>query len=245
MKFSAFSRIIDLIFPPRCLGCGSFVSARTAACASCLNAVRVNSALFCGACRARIPGGLAGANTTREGKRRTCHKSFPYILGAATNYDDPLVRSLIHGLKFESIRAAASPLADFLVSYLEGITLPFPADRAIVVPIPLGKRRLLRRGFNQSLLIGELFARRLGVTILPDVLIRTRETEPQTALRGLEERRGNIAGCFGISAPERVKRRAVILVDDVITSGATAYEAAASLKRAGARTVLLLAAAKA
>jgi ComF family protein len=224
--------IINALFPPRCLGCNAILRAGGAACAACLANVPHHRTLFCGRCRSRLPDG-----------RKICHPAFPYRLGAAADYDTALVRALIHGLKFERIREAAIPLAECLNAYAD--ELPLPRVNLIAVPIPLGRRRERERGFNQAGLIGAAFAAHRRCPLLDDVLIRTRDTDPQSARERLEDRWGNVRGCFTVARPEPIAKRTVVLIDDVTTSGATFFEAATVLKRAGARSVIALAVAKA
>ncbi|MBP0573342.1 ComF family protein, partial [Mycobacterium tuberculosis] len=116
----------------------------------------------------------------------------------------------------------------------------------LIVPVPLHPRRLLWRRFNQSALIGAVVADEIGVPLDAVALVRVRATAPQVGLKGTE-RADNVAGAFQVPAGaiERVAGRSILLVDDVITTGATASAAARALKRAGAARVDFLAFARA
>ncbi|HUZ93049.1 MAG TPA: double zinc ribbon domain-containing protein [Candidatus Paceibacterota bacterium] len=224
------NRILDLLFPPRCVQCGAYADGR-ALCTRCAKSIRIHHSLFCGSCRARLPEGL-----------KICHKSFPYILGAAADYDAPAIRSLIHALKFRSMQNAAVPLAEFLICY--AATIPLPAD-ALAVPVPLSVRRRRERGFNQAELIGGIFAGRFRMPFDPAALVRTKHAKPQSETKTLAERCENVKNCFAVPDAARVADRNIILIDDVTTSGTTFLEAASALKSAGAKKIIALAAAKA
>lgn len=232
MLSKIFSPLVDIIFPSLCLNCREKTSDGSAICEFCFKNIPINNAFFCGKCRARLP----------ENKK-ICHQSFPYVLGAAGDYQNGNLKSLIHGLKFRFIKKAAEPLAEILANYVEKI--PWSPDKFIVIPIPLGHRRLRQRGFNQSELIAEIFARRLDLPAEKRILIRAKNTAPQSETKNLEERNGNVKGCFLVVKPESIAGRNIILIDDVTTSGATFLEASLALKEAGARRIVAMAAAKA
>jgi ComF family protein len=106
----------------------------------------------------------------------------------------------------------------------------------LIVPVPLHPERLRWRGFNQSLILSRAIGSAQKIEVDPFLLERTRPTVPQTQLSE-SERRANVSGAFAVLAPERLKRKRVLLVDDVYTSGATAEECARALCRAGAQVV--------
>jgi len=225
-----FDLFIDLLFPSQCLNCESKTASGAAICGICLTKVRFNRTLFCAKCRARLP-----AN------KKICHPDFPYILGAATDYENEAVKNLIHGLKFRFIRRAAEPLAEFLIQYIEELSLPI--NTLTLIPMPLGKKRERERGFNQSRLIAELVAKHFSMPLVENALLRERNTDPQSEL-SFEERSINIKDCFSIKNAEFIRGKNILLLDDVITSGATFLEASLALKAAGARKIIALAAAK-
>jgi ComF family protein len=220
----------EIFFPRRCLGCG-MRGISGVLCNPCFATIPLNGSLFCGLCRARLPYG-----------KKICHLDFPYILGAAGNYDDPLLQKLIHALKFKHNREAAAPLGSLLAGYVERIL--FDPAGSTVFAVPLSKRRERERGFNQSALIADVFAARAGLRIADGGLIRTRHATPQSRAIDIRERRKNVLGAFAVSNNFAVPKN-IILVDDVTTSGATLFEAASALKSAGARTIIALTAAKA
>ncbi len=141
------------------------------------------------------------------------------------------LRKLIHLLKYSGMRSLALPLGDFLAAAM-------PRDRVFdaVVPVPLHWRRWWQRGFNQSELLGKVIARRRGIPLLK-VLRRGAATRSQAGLSNAQ-RRENVAGAF--RARRRVAGLRILLVDDVMTTGATAAACARALNKAGARSVSVL-----
>ena len=113
------------------------------------------------------------------------------------------------------------------------------ADADALVPVPLHWRRLWSRRYNQSLLLARALGRRTGVPVDADSLLRRKPT-PSQAGQSAGARRRNVAGAFFVARPESVRDRRLILIDDVLTTGATANACARQLKRAGAKTVYLM-----
>jgi ComF family protein len=145
-------------------------------------------------------------------------------------YVEPTSR-LIHRLKYEGYFALAEPLSGFLI---EG----WPAwEQApdLILPIPLHARRQRRRGYNQSELLARPLAREMALQFSAAALRRTRHTAPQVGL-GPAERANNVRGAF-TADPATVAGRHILLVDDVLTTGATMSAAAEALLAAGAQTV--------
>jgi ComF family protein len=148
------------------------------------------------------------------------------------------VREAIHGLKFGGRRSLARPLGDLVGEQCADVL----ADRPdALVPVPLARARERERGFNQAGLVAERLAERLGLRVRPRWLVRLRVTAPQSDLVAVE-RRANVAGAF--AAAPVVAGRHVVVVDDVITTGATVGECARALRAAGARRVGVLAVAR-
>jgi len=223
---------MDLIFPAECLACGAKL-ARGTVCEKCRIGIAPHRTAFCGACGAPLPG-----------FRNICHPRTPYVMGASGDYWNETLRVLIHALKFGGIKGAAAPLADILAHYFA--RLPIDHRGFAVVPVPISKERMRERGFNQSALIAERFARFFGMAYDKDLLVRIAHRGPQSDIEDRDERRRNIRGCYAVR-PRAESRGAgkMILIDDVTTSGATFAEAATALRSAGARKIFALAVAKA
>jgi ComF family protein len=225
--------LLDLVFPPLCVRCRAYLSGGSALCAACRRRVVLHRTFFCGKCRAR-----------RYGPRGICHRGFPYTLGAAGEYADPALRALIHSLKFRFVRDAAVSMGGLLADYARRLRIP--ETGVLVLPVPLSRKRLRERGYNQAELISRQFARGTNAEVSSAMLMRKRHTLPQSGLRGKGLRTSNVAGCFALTgAAAAVAGRKVILLDDVVTTGATLLEAALVLRSAGARDILALTAAKA
>lgn len=141
------------------------------------------------------------------------------------------------------MRDAAEPLGALLATYAKRLKISLSYD--LVLPVPLSERRARERGFNQSELISRAFSRRSGVPLNIKALKRVRHSQPQSGLHGDEKRRANVAGSFRVEDRAKVRDRNVILLDDVVTSGATMLHAAMALRVAGAENILALAVAKA
>lgn len=154
-------------------------------------------------------------------------------------YSGPL-RELILGYKFNGNFGRTQLLADMAHRAFDAASSPMPD---VIIPVPLHRKRLLWRGFNQSTELSRIMAKRFRKPVLHNGLSRTRNTPPQTRL-GREERQENIKGAF-LGDPAQVGGKAVLLVDDVYTTGATLRECARTLKRAKAAHVDVLVLARA
>ncbi|NWF99104.1 MAG: ComF family protein [Nitrospirae bacterium] len=149
-------------------------------------------------------------------------------------YDD-ILKEAISQFKFYGIRRLAKPLGNLL------LTLNIPETDAII-PVPITKKGLIRRGFNQSVLLGRAIACHKRIPLLTDVLFKIKETPPQVGLSA-SERLINLRGAF--IAKGNLSRKSIILVDDVMTTGATVTECTKVLLKAGAKEVIVLVLARA
>jgi ComF family protein len=172
------------------------------------------------------------------------------------SYDAGL-RELIHLLKYNGVRPAAKVLGRMLAEALTGLEPAFEQarferalfDRAtiLVIPVPLYKAKRHQRGFNQAELIArsalKFYSARNRLQVVPDLLLRTRDTHSQIGLTS-HQRRTNLRGAFAVPRAAEVTGREVLLVDDVYTTGTTATECARVLRRAGASKVWVATAAR-
>lgn len=145
------------------------------------------------------------------------------------------LKEAIHAFKYESVKELGHALGDLAIQHLSDNCLNF-VRRRIVVPVPLHKWKLVDRGFNQSLILGERIAQRLNLVINKNVLIKTRSTSNQVDLKK-EERKNNLKGAYKVTNPSAIKNKRILLIDDVLTTGSTLSECAKTLKKAGARDV--------
>jgi ComF family protein len=148
------------------------------------------------------------------------------------------MRTLVHQLKYADRHDARALLGRWLAHAGHDLL----ADADLIAPVPLGRWRLLSRRFNQAAILAQELSRLSGVPVEPQLLIRTRSTKTQVGLTH-DQRRRNVAGAFTVPIRQRAKLqgRNVLLVDDVITTGATVEACARALKRAGAARVDVLA----
>ena len=162
------------------------------------------------------------------------------------SYEKDLVRHMIWKLKYRGDAHVAElfaiSIADTFMEELGERTLLDDFKNLLLIPIPLSKNRLRERGYNQALIFAHALkktAPSLG-TIAKDVLVKARDTPPQTTLTK-KERAVNLAGAFSIHKPQAVAGKNILLIDDVTTTGSTLKEARKVLKEAGARSVVCLA----
>ncbi len=151
------------------------------------------------------------------------------------------MRTAILELKFRGRRRVAERLAEKIVAEARGRAVL--SRDVLLVPVPLHPRRKRERGFNQSELLAASLGRRCGLVVANGILVRRKETVAQTGLSAAA-RRSNVAGAFAVRRRGTVAGRVVVLVDDVVTTGATARACAAVLRGAGATDVRLLSAAR-
>jgi len=150
---------------------------------------------------------------------------------------DGLVQRVVYSFKYHNVRAIAPELGQLLADYLA--SSPVPGDA--LAPVPLHKRRLRSRGYNQSVLLAREVGKRTGLPVMEDALVRTRNTRPQVSL-SREERVRNVEGSFACTG--KVKGLRIILVDDVVTTGSTLSACAAALRAEGVESVWGLALAR-
>jgi len=227
---------LDLVFPALCPVCQATLGARRhdPLCGGCWDAIRRLGPPACERCGlpfltlrpAFAPAGLCGG----------CAQERPAWdwACAAAEYEGA-ARDALHAFKFHGKRALARPLAALLLEQWGPALAAAGLDA--LVPVPLGRARERERGFNQAALVAERLAGTLGVPLRPRWLVRARATQPQSDL-GAAERRANVRGAF--AADTAVAGRHVVIVDDVLTTGATAAECARMLRAAGAARVGVL-----
>ncbi len=158
------------------------------------------------------------------------------------SYDSEVLKKAIHLLKYKFIEDLVEPLGKLFVIELNKIRKQFGRE-VVLVPVPLHKKRFLERGFNQAELLALKLKDKFGWQIATRVLKRTRFTLPQVDLKE-EERMQNVYGAFTLLDASKVKNKKIVLIDDVLTTGATMEECARILKMNGAKEVWGVALAK-
>lgn len=224
---------LDLVFPAVCPVCEAALGAgrRDPLCGPCWSAIVPVTPPWCARCGLPFPT-FAASGFADSGVCQACATDPPRFAWAraAALYEGAL-RDALHAFKFRGKRALARPLAALVA---ETLCAHRPPDLDALVPVPLAPARERDRGFNQSALLADRLATELGVGVHAGWLRRTRATAPQTELTAME-RRTNVRGAF-TSAPV-VRGKSVAIVDDVLTTGATASECARALLAEGARSV--------
>lgn len=225
--------LVDLIAPPTCPASGERVAAPLTLGARPWAAIDFIDAPFCEVCGAPFNVDY-GADVLCP----SCIAEPPVFdrARAALVYNDASAK-LVLGLK-HSDRTETAPMFG---AWMARAGKSFKADGALIAPVPLHSRRLLSRRYNQSALLAAEVSKRLGLPFSPDLLQRVRATPPQKELSAGARKR-NVAGAFRVHEKRSgaLDNACVILVDDVLTTGATLSACARVLKAAGARTVLAL-----
>lgn len=222
-RLAGFShRLLDLLFPLRCVSCGS---AGAALCSACMAGIERIPDGQCAACSARLRPEARGVCAPCAA--RTPSLDGVYALAFARG---PMMKA-IHALKYRGQTSVAEPLGALLAEWWAGHALT--AD--ILLPVPLHPRRERQRGYNQSALLAKEFGRHIGLRVAPQMLERVKDTRPQVGLNA-PARRQNMADAFHASNDLTGLR--VLLLDDVATTGATMEAAASALRAAGAAGVV-------
>lgn len=233
--------VLDLAAPPRCAACAAYDG--NALCAPCRQALDRLVAPVCERCG--VPLGWAEG----QGSRSRCddavrHAALRHVaMARAAYFYAGTGGALVRRLKFHSDRAAARLLTAAMVETVRGPLLG-ELRRAVVVPVPLSRRRRRQRGFDQAAMLAGGVAAALCLELGVGVLRRCRDTLPQGDPR-VTNRERNLAGAFAVARPRRVRGRTVLLVDDVLTSGSTVRTCARALRQVGCDKVVVLTACRA
>jgi competence protein ComFC len=266
--------LLDILFPIQCLGCGieseNEEPKKRWICQKCLDKIPTRTEQVCPVCEEFSEGGRTH-HRCREGTALDG-------LWVATEYKHQAVSDAIHKFKFNFIKDISFPLSQILIksvleaeeygdfqdiilanfsqeSFEEEIYIEKEKNKkaeTIIIPVPLHKIRYNWRGFNQAFLLSEHIAEKFKLKICGNLLVRKKNTKPQTKIKSSKERKRNIKGAFAFEinsgnknnqAQENdeyninLKNKNVVLIDDVCTTSATVDECAKELKKVGAKTV--------
>jgi ComF family protein len=237
MIFKAF---LDILFPPRCHVCRCYLAEPTEIhlCDGCRERIIPIDSPLCLICG--VPFATENGSDHTCGHCLTTSRPFAGARSAA-RFEGPL-QELIHRFKYGKKVHLSRPLGLLTAAALGNVAPLFSAD--YLVPVPLHRRRLRERGFNQSQLIGLILAKSWKIPLSVHNLRRIRWTKPQTGLSAAERER-NIRDAFEVAMPGKFKGKRLLLVDDVYTTGSTVTECAKTLRQSGAKEVYVVTVARA
>ncbi len=227
-----FDKVLDLIFPNnfKCIFCGCEISASNPpyVCEKCSQTLPLIKGKICLRCGEPIFSMSDYCIRCKDNIRFFNLARAPFL------YEHP-ISTLIHGFKYRNQKYTFESLAKYLEQcYLEN---DYNAD--LIVPVPSSKKRLKERGYNQAELLSKQLSKLLGIKLETDVLIKVRHTPPQTTLNYFE-RQKNLFGSFAVENQEKIIGKNVLLVDDVLTTGATINHCSEVLKLSKAKRVFVL-----
>ena len=202
-------KLLDLFFPPRC--------------PFCRRILKDSEGLLCGKCLRTLP----------RAKGSECAQKFRHLnlCLSPLYYEDDVRRSLLR-FKFGGMSIYAPKYAELMAECL----LENECSFEVITWAPLGRKRLKKRGYDQARLLAEELAERLGKPC-EQLLNKCADNPPQAGTGSPEKRRKNVSGVYRASDPERIRGRSILLVDDIVTTGATLSECARVLKASGAKSV--------
>ncbi|MCJ2186397.1 ComF family protein [Novosphingobium beihaiensis] len=227
----ALAPAIDLVFPPRCPLCGEGIGEQTGLCMACWSELAIPGEPSCISCGRPFGEGVPEGSVCAP-----CMDDPPRHDGiaAATLYNDAS-RKLVLSLKHGSRISLAPMMAGLMAAKLD-----MAEPGWMIVPVPLHRWRLWKRGYNQAAELGRVIARRTGSRLAVDALVRRKPT-PSLGGLGKKARKRALSGAIGVNSRSvsLLKGAQVVLVDDVLTSGATSDACISVLKRAGAEKVIV------
>lgn len=231
---AAVATAADLVVPPLCLACHRPLAAHNTVCARCWADIAFIRPPLCDRLGTPLPFDIGGTMVSAAAEADPPD----YDRARAVARFDGVMRELVHDLKFRDRHDPRRVFGRWLVDAGSALL----ADADVVIPVPLARLRLAARRFNQSAILAQEVARLTGLKYAPAVLVRARRTAPQVGL-SRQQRRDNVAGAFAVAPGQggALTGANIVLIDDVITTGATVRACARPLKRAGAARVDVLA----
>ncbi len=227
------NHLFNLVFPRFCLNCqkeGNYL------CQDCFSLIDIQTFQYCPFCNpAKIVFDGKACYSCRKSKKLTG-------LFCAASYQNFIIKKLISQFKYEPyIKELAKPMAVLIIQHFQLLDYPPPffKDRTgfVLMPVPLHKKRLKWRGFNQAEEISRQLSNFSKIALLSGVLLKTKETIPQVELSGKQQREENLKEVFICQNKNLIKEKKILLVDDVFTTGSTMEECARVLKDSGAKEV--------
>lgn len=229
--------LVDILYPKKCLACKEKIKSTVTddfVCLECWGNIKKNIPPFCRSCGRHL--------NTKISTKSICNICIkePLFFDRAfspCSYDG-VIKELIQEFKYKNKDYLGKVLSTLMIDFIKEYNLGIEYID-LVIPIPLHNSRLREREFNQAQVLGNFIAGAFNKDISSDALVRRLPTKSQTKLKNLE-RFLNVAGSFSLSKRGSVNGRNILLIDDVLTTGATASEAARVLKNSGAGIIFVL-----
>lgn len=220
--------LLDAVFPIRCIGCGVY---DTYLCNPCLATIGVRDDFECIGCKKPVAEGKTCTNCRGDFKINR--------LFVITDYNDKQIKKALKLIKYNFIKDLSEPLITIVGSYADKLKSKIGfnifAGNPLLVPVPLHKKRLNWRGFNQADILAEKISVKYGAELGLNILIRSRNNKPQAEIEDKKSRIDNAKDSFSCSVD--LNGRNIILIDDVCTTGATLNECAKMLTEKGAGNI--------
>ena len=229
----------DLIYPNCCLVCKNTIppaNQQQLICSGCWDKVEKNLPPFCASCGRHLDSQAIEKNACLNCSKYKVNYYFDRAFSPCAYTGT--IKKLIHEFKYSGKDYLGKPLGKLMRTFIQDYQLPIE-HLDFIIPIPLHKSRQRQREFNQAEILSQEVAGGFNKRVLTNTLIRVKFTKTQTELT-FHERYQNVDKSFTVTRPELINNTNLLLIDDVLTTGATSNEAAKCLKKAGARKVLLL-----
>ena len=228
-----FTGFCDLVFPPNCLICRQHLTKpdiKTFLCEKCFNSIKQNSPPFCPKCSRYL--GIR-PHSSRCSHCIKIQPNFDFAWSSCI-YKEPL-KGLIIRYKYHQKTLLRHDFSKIMINFINKYYLDID-QFDLIIPVPLSSTRLRERSYNQSLLLAKLIANKYQIKLSTNNLKRSKHTTAH-ALLNEKERWTNIRGAFRIKYPDQYINKNILIIDDLLTTGATTSEIAKILKRSGAKTV--------
>ena len=224
-----FNQFLNFIFPPTCPVCGESVESHGALCAKCWTGFNWISNPKCFKCGYPFPADLDLGPNPMCPHCAAGECDLDYIRSACV-YDD-VSKNIMLPFKHASKLKYQTIMSRAMINALRDLNL----NVDVVIPVPLAWRRLFKRGYNQATLLARPIAKHFNARLDVDTL--SRKYKPDMGHKNAKQRRENVHGVFNVINPDKIRGKKILLVDDVMTSGATFYELNRVLRKAGVSAV--------